>query len=297
MMRKFPLLVITLSCYACAVAGDGDIDRPCDLLCLNGGSCQLSSDAEVSQLGKPSQYCDCPEGYGGITCEYVAEQCGFKEAEGGASIGHNEAARDDATAPSGGGAQKKRYCMHGAPCKVTVDAATGKQHHTCDCSHAIEAGAYAGDQCEHAATVYCREGKVQRTSFCVNGGTCRVDSDAGQSGHVGCDCTSAFDGEFCEFELGLNLTSRYKYEAMQKPKSEVAGIVYGAVLIAMLSGVVFAIIYVAFDGCRTRRRERSAAALNESTADLALDPDGGSLIGEQLEDNGDKKENAKIEFA
>lgn len=46
---------------------DGDIDRPCSLICLNGGSCQLSTDAEVAQLGHPSQYCACPTGYGGIT--------------------------------------------------------------------------------------------------------------------------------------------------------------------------------------------------------------------------------------
>ena len=46
---------------------DGDIDRPCSLICLNGGSCQLSTDAEVAQLGHPSQYCSCPTGYGGIT--------------------------------------------------------------------------------------------------------------------------------------------------------------------------------------------------------------------------------------
>ena len=46
---------------------DGDIDRPCSLICLNGGSCQLSTDAEVAQLGHPSQYCSCPTGYCGIT--------------------------------------------------------------------------------------------------------------------------------------------------------------------------------------------------------------------------------------
>ena len=51
---------------------DGDIDRPCSLICLNGGSYQLSTDAEVAQLGHPSQYCTCPTGYGGITWYVVA---------------------------------------------------------------------------------------------------------------------------------------------------------------------------------------------------------------------------------
>ena len=34
---------------------DGDIDRPCSLTCLSGGSCQLSTDAEVAQLGRSSK--------------------------------------------------------------------------------------------------------------------------------------------------------------------------------------------------------------------------------------------------
>ena len=53
---------------------DGDLDRPCSLICLNGGSCQLSTDAEVAQLGHPSQYCTCPTGYGGITWYVVTSE-------------------------------------------------------------------------------------------------------------------------------------------------------------------------------------------------------------------------------
>ena len=140
---------------------DGDIDRPCSLICLNGGSCSLSTDAEVAQLGRPSQYCDCPEGYGGITCEYIAEQCGFVDTSLADAM-HDEASREDAadaataSATAGASALQKRYCMHGAPCKMTVDASTNTQKHTCECNNAIEAGAYAGISCEHAATAYCR---------------------------------------------------------------------------------------------------------------------------------------------
>lgn len=159
---------------------------------------------------------------------------------------------------------------------MTVDSATQKQIHTCDCSQAIEAGAYAGEACQHKATSYCREGKVQRQSFCVNGGTCRAEN-SGTDGHAGCDCPSAFEGDFCEYEKGLNMTHRY--EVMQRPKSEVASIVLGSVLIAILASVVMATLYVSFDGCRERRKNRTTAALKASTADLALDPDGDTLKG------------------
>lgn len=66
---------------------------------------------------------------------------------------------------------------------------------------------------------------------------------------------------------------------MQRPKSEVASIVLGSVLIAILASVVMATLYVSFDGCRERRKNRTTAALKASTADLALDPDGDTLKG------------------
>ena len=159
-----------------------------------------------------------------------------------------------------------------------MDAATNMQIHTCDCGQAIEAGAYAGEACQHKATSYCRDGKVQRSSFCVNGGTCKAknDADSGTDGaHVGCDCPSAFEGDFCEYEMGLNVTHRY--EAMQRPKSELASTVFGSVFIAILAGVVMATLFVSLDGCRERRKNRATAVLNPSTADLFLEPDGETL--------------------
>lgn len=158
-MKNLPLFAVVFGVYLALAAGAErhlDLTAACDLICLNGGSCQLSSDAEVA-LGHPRQSCDCPEGYGGITCEYVAEQCGFVET-GLVDAAHDAAAHEDdaeGTAAEAA-APEKRYCMHGAPCKMTVDAATQQQIHTCDCDNAIEAGAYAGQSCEHKATSYCR---------------------------------------------------------------------------------------------------------------------------------------------
>ena len=213
-------------------------------------------------------------------------------------------ANDDATAQQQVDAEliaEEKYCLHGAPCKVTVDAATQKQIHTCDCSQAIEAGAYAGKACKHKATSYCRDGQVQRQSFCVNGGTCRAEN-AGIDGHVGCDCPSAFEGDFCEYEKGLNMARRY--EVMQRPKSEVASIVLGSVLIAILAGVVMATLYVSIDGCSERKKNRTTAALNASTADLALDPDGDTLkeataAKKEGKEGGaqTKDDSSKVEFA
>ena len=117
-------------------------------------------------------------------------------------------------------------------------------------------------------------GKVQRASFCTNGGTCKTDTDSNPDGHVGCDCPTAFEGEYCEYEKGLNLT--HHYEAAEKPKSEVASIVYGAVWIAMLSGIVFSILFVIVAGCRQRKKDMDNAAI-QATSDLSLDPDGATL--------------------
>jgi hypothetical protein len=132
----------------------------------------------------------------------------------------------------------------------------------------------------------------------VNGGECKTKSDAdpGTDGHVGCNCPSAFEGDFCEYEKGLNMTHRY--EDIQRPKSEVASIILGSVLIAILAGVLIATLYVSFSGCRERRKNR----LSEMLGDLALDPDGEALKEATREEgegeSGQEEATAsKVEFA
>lgn len=92
----------------------------------------------------------------------------------------------------------------------------------------------------------------------------------------------------------------HRYEVIQRPKSEVASIILGSVLIAILAGVLIATLYVSFSGCRERRKNR----LNEvhALADLALDPDGEALkeaTREEGEGESGQEEatSSKVEFA
>ena len=90
----------------------------------------------------------------------------------------------------------------------------------------------------------------------------------------------------------------HRYEAIQRPKSEVASIILGSVLIAILAGVLIATLYVSFSGCRERRKNR----LSEMLGDLALDPDGEALkeaTREEGEGESGQEEatSSKVEFA
>ena len=69
-----------------------------------------------------------------------------------------------------------KYCQNGAPCRIAIDQ--GKEMYMCNCEKAEGVGAFAGEECEYEATVYCNGGgEVQQEAFCVNGGKCKEGDD------------------------------------------------------------------------------------------------------------------------
>jgi hypothetical protein len=81
-------------------------------------------------------------------------------------------------------------CKNGSLC---VEDQVNESSFYCDCDVG-ENTVFAGLSCEHEGTVFCNmEGLVSRTSFCTNGGTCRVDGDV-DGRHKGCVCESGYNG-------------------------------------------------------------------------------------------------------
>ena len=123
----------------------------CDLQCENDGICTLGiKDYDTAILYEfwalhdgSFQYCECPEGFFGTTCEIVGITCG------------------NAT------------CFNGATC-VETEHSDGHVEFTCDCSTASnEQTSFAGEFCENEATTFCsKEEDNNGQLFCTNGGTC-----------------------------------------------------------------------------------------------------------------------------
>eukprot|EP00978_Attheya_sp_CCMP212_P048894 scaffold591227_cov55-Attheya_sp.AAC.1 len=89
-----------------------------------------------------------------------------------------------------------RVCYNGSECvrNNVVDDATGKYKYHCDCSKAYGVSAFAGHQCEHAATQVCEVGTPSSSyAFCTNGGQCRSFVFDGTD-HAGCRCAEDFEG-------------------------------------------------------------------------------------------------------
>lgn len=126
----------------------------CDLQCENGGECNLGiKDYDTAIHNQfwalhdgSFQYCDCPEGFFGHTCEVAGEPCG------------------------------EDTCFNGAHCIETVHS-DNQVDFTCDCSTAnTEETSYAGEFCENEASTFCSKGDDQNGQlFCTNGGTCKEE--------------------------------------------------------------------------------------------------------------------------
>lgn len=140
---------------------DGSDYSECDLPCQNGGTCQKGLkdafsgelfekfDLDIAHILETHgqqhvnyEHCVCPEGYFGIRCEYLMEQCGEGE----------------------------HLCFHGSEC-VRYDDMFG-----CDCESSDQK--VAGLFCENIATSLCEQwvdSENGHRGFCTNGGKCIVD--------------------------------------------------------------------------------------------------------------------------
>jgi len=164
----------------------------CDLKCANGGYCHISTiKDQMTHNDNLPERCICPDGFTGITCDLTVQEC--------------EADEDGNTL----------QCKNGSPC-VTEVLSNGTETRVCDCNQAYDASVFAGQECEHPATMYCTTGgTMSKLSFCTNGGTCLKNIAKSDSDHPGCDCPVEFSGKHCEHFVGLSRTSPKKETTKQ----------------------------------------------------------------------------------
>jgi hypothetical protein len=127
----------------------------CVLTCENSGSCMLGiktyEQAAYSNFWALHdgnfQYCECPDGYFGPTCETSGQVCGDE------------------------------HCFNGASCLETLDS-TGASTYACDCvAAATNEESFAGEYCHTISTTFCtKEADQNGHLFCANGGTCKENS-------------------------------------------------------------------------------------------------------------------------
>lgn len=122
----------------------------CELDCYNGGRCQVGikyPDETIFESNRDLQYCICPEGYYGRTCEVEGKQCGAA------------------------------HCFNGGSC-VKIEQKDGTVTDHCDCTDAgDDEVSFAGRFCQSPSTVFCSKFEdYNGKHFCVNGGQCRGDS-------------------------------------------------------------------------------------------------------------------------
>ena len=146
----------------------------CTLPCQNDGVCVLGTRTHVAEGEEylqgffanhtNYQYCDCPSGYYGPSCETQSTKCGLHR------------------------------CFNGGTC-VTQKTSNGTNYN-CDCSKNDNADKkYAGKYCQYESTVICDETTTEIGQlFCVNNGTCNA-----KDSYLGCTCPIGFQGPSCEF--------------------------------------------------------------------------------------------------
>ncbi|OEU20618.1 hypothetical protein FRACYDRAFT_259610 [Fragilariopsis cylindrus CCMP1102] len=163
-------------------SNDGSEFFDCRLNCLNGGKCtQGEEDSgflrdvlgdDKTHAGDHLAYCECKEGWIGLTCEYRVEIC-----------------------------EDKHVCLHGSKCVGNfIDG------YSCACDEADwkndKASAFAGDSCQYTATGtdICTIGEEypgKPLYFCVNSGICHAFV-SGDQPNPGCVCPEGWMGIHCE---------------------------------------------------------------------------------------------------
>ncbi|XP_016088355.1 low-density lipoprotein receptor-related protein 1 [Sinocyclocheilus grahami] len=144
---------------------------PCNLLCLNGGTCVLNA--------RKQPKCRCQPNYGGERCEQ--NQCREYCQNGGTCTASPTGAPTcrclaGFTGPNCNQRTCENYCKNGGNCTVN----RGNQP-TCSCP-----ADFLGDQCQYRTC----------DGLCDHGGTCMQSSDGSRQ----CSCPPRFIGNNCEVD-------------------------------------------------------------------------------------------------
>lgn len=195
----------------------------CDLPCTNGGICKrrrnLSNEAwayqnirldqditkQQQELQPQRHYCQCPTGYVGSMCEIKLIPC-----------------------PTG----INGTCTNGNPCKRSVDDNNEEFYHCeCDVSQSDLSLPYAEKFCAHESTVFCINdidaknikknrqslGGASRSSFCINGGTCKEVITENGNHLSSCNCPSDYTGSHCEISNKTSTATAKKQKSSSSP--------------------------------------------------------------------------------
>jgi len=177
----------------------------CGRSCANGGVCRRGA-ADFGLLAQSrydpkggvipflertndsnAEYCECPEGYTGISCKSSYRWC-WKFPD-----------FDDNDEDDKGPIVNGLACFHGGECVNDSGDVDNLEAWGCDCggNDGPDGSVYAGDQCEFRATTVCTDDASGRVGFCVNGGSCR-EGETDQKNM--CECLNGWTGPHCEYK-------------------------------------------------------------------------------------------------
>ncbi|XP_049772871.1 neurogenic locus notch homolog protein 1-like [Schistocerca cancellata] len=156
--------------------------------CLNGGTCY-----EIDHPDEKVTFCECPEGYNGLRCEFSD---------------YEPVDKPECPPPL-----HDTFCKNGGTCYLAPFNTTGSPY-ICKCREG-----YQGAQCEfHAGeevTGNCYP--PHNESFCLNGGTCYQEEPGPDADRV-CYCPANYYGPRCEssttllaFQCPLAIASNFCY--------------------------------------------------------------------------------------
>jgi len=178
-----------------------------------------------------------------------------------------------------------RKCYNGSKCvrNNKKDSKTGDYNFHCDCSVAYGVSAFAGRECEHAATQVCEysSSSLKKVSFCTNGGQCLEFVLQGEA-HAGCDCPVEFVGSHCQYLKGteggdvqdtipMNLDDANVYGTTKSTSSKGNT----AVLVTTIIGIIFVTSLFTIFGVfmyRKHKYQRYAQTTDFSPSSLTSSP-------------------------
>jgi hypothetical protein len=207
--------------------------RNCTVVCLNGGECRKDVEVDENNGSMSSQehdYCACPKGYAGTSCEHQYQECGNGE----------------------------HYCLHGSTCVSPKDSSKDEWSCACQDASSGEEHFYAGKFCQHHSTMVCTDQSSANdpydptlVAFCVNDGICVSIEENGET-RPGCRCPPGYTGKHCE------LYDRARGSPYSNKGQESAVILFVCLVLGVL--LVFLILVVVLRWRGLKRREEKHVA-------------------------------------